>query len=76
MAHNDRNKIRNYTQKHLIRKKSFNHSFFNFPVVRVAFVGFRDFVDGNKIFSVHDFTSDIGAIKSFISNQQPIEEND
>ena len=41
-------------------------------MVRVAFVGFRDFVDGNKIFSVHDFTSDIGAIKSFISNQQAI----
>ena len=39
------------------------------PVVRVAFVGFRDFGDGNSIFSVHDFTSDIKAIKDFISNQ-------
>lgn len=39
-------------------------------MVRVAFVGFRDFVDGDDIFSVHDFTSDIGAIKHFISDQQ------
>ena len=39
-------------------------------MVRVAFVGFRDFGDGNNIFSVHDFTSDIKAIKDFISNQR------
>jgi len=38
-------------------------------VFRVAFVGFRDFGDGNDIFSVHDFTKDIKAMKEFISTQ-------
>lgn len=39
-------------------------------VFRVAFVGFRDFGDGNDIFSVHDFTKDTKALKDFISTQR------
>lgn len=35
--------------------------------VRVAFVGFRDFVD-DEIFTVHDFTFDLENMKDFISN--------
>jgi len=38
--------------------------------VRVAFVGFRDFGDGDDIFSVQDFTFDIPTVKSFISEQR------
>jgi len=38
--------------------------------VRVAFIGYRDFVDGDNIFSIQDFTTDIQAVKTFISTQQ------
>jgi len=38
--------------------------------VRVAFVGFRDFGDGDIIFSVQDFTFDIPTVKNFISKQR------
>lgn len=38
--------------------------------VRVAFVGFRDFGDGNDIFSIQDFSFDIPTVKSFISQQR------
>lgn len=37
--------------------------------VRVAFVGFRDFVD-DDIFAIQDFTFDIDTVKSFISKQE------
>lgn len=39
-------------------------------LVRVAFVGYRDFTEGEKRFTVMDFTEDIDAIKTFIKEQQ------
>lgn len=36
----------------------------------MAFVGYRDFTEGEKRFTVMDFTEDIDAIKTFIKEQQ------
>ena len=38
--------------------------------VRVAFVGYRDFTEGEKRFSLMDFTEDINVMKTFIKDQQ------
>ena len=38
--------------------------------VRVAFIGYRDLVDGDNIFNVKDLTFDIPAVKAFISGQR------
>lgn len=40
--------------------------------VRVAFVGYRDFCDGDLLYSIKNFTEDIAEIKTFISAQNAI----
>ena len=44
--------------------------------VRVSFVGYRDFGDGNKQYSVIDFSENLDIVKSFISKQDASGGND
>lgn len=45
---------------------------FQLSDIRVSFVGYRDFSDEKKQFSIHDFTNDIEEIKKFIGKQKAI----
>ena len=45
---------------------------FHLSEIRVSFVGYRDFSDGKKQFSIHDFSSNIDEIKIFIGKQKAI----
>ena len=40
--------------------------------VRIAFVGYRDFCDGNNQFAIKDFTENIDEIRNYINSQTPM----
>jgi len=45
---------------------------FQLSQIRISFVGYRDFSDGRKQFSLHDFTTNVEEIKLFIGKQKAI----